>query len=304
MSSETVVIALGGNSLLSGKEFSIHKEIKAIDESCKAISRIVKTGYRVVISHGNGPQVGDLMIQQEIASGKVPKLPLDVLVSQTQGEIGYLIQRMMKRYLPTRNIAAVLTQVKVDPKDKAFKDPTKFVGPFLKEPPEELGDAVFKKDSDRGFRRVVPSPDPIEIIEKKEIKKLVEDGFLVIACGGGGIPVSGSGSSLKGIEGVIDKDLATERLATSIGAKTMLIVTDVRKVASDYGTRLHKDIDTMNVKEAEVYMMGGHFPPGNMGPKVESAIRFLKKGGRRVIITDRDHALEALRGRDGTVITK
>ena len=304
MPSETVVIALGGNSLLSAKEkFSIHQEIKHVEESCKVIAKIIKSGYRVVLTHGNGPQVGDILIQQEAAKGKAPVMPLDVLGAQTQGELGYLIQRTLRKFLPSRTIATIVTQTLVSQDDKALHNPTKFVGPFFKTLPRQKG-VVFRKDSNRGYRRVVPSPEPLDIVEKREIKKLVSDGFLVIACGGGGVPVVRTHSGLRGIEGVIDKDLAAERLGHAVGAKTLLIITDVRKVSSNLGTRIQKDIDSMTIKEAEVYMMGGQFPMGNMGPKVEAAIRFIKRGGRRVIITDRDHALDALRGKDGTTITR
>jgi carbamate kinase len=305
MPSETIVIALGGNSLLSsGNKFSIHQEIKNIKESCRVIAGIVKSGYRIVLTHGNGPQVGDLMIAQESAKGKVPELPLDVLGAQTQGELGYLIQRTLRKHLPGRNIVTVVTQVAVKDDDPAFGNPTKFVGPFLSSRPEQSRGRAYMKDSDRGYRRVVPSPDPVEIIEKKEIKRLVESGFVVIACGGGGIPVTRARSELKGVEGVIDKDLASQRLATSLGARTMMIITDVPCAFAHYGTRLQKELRKLTVKEAEVYTLGGHFPPGSMGPKIEASIRFLKKGGRRAIITDRENALSALRGKGGTVISR
>lgn len=305
MPRETVVIALGGNSLLSAKKrFTIHREIENVDDSCKVISRIAKSGYRVVITHGNGPQVGDILLAQEEARGKVPQMPLDVLGAQTQGEIGYLIQRLLRRYLPSREIMTLVTQVMVDPRDPGFGRPTKFVGPFYKRMPPSTKGRVFRKDSDRGYRRVVPSPEPMEIVERREIRKLVNDGFIVIACGGGGIPVYRKHGLLEGAEAVIDKDLAAQRLANSLGAHTLLIITDVRKACTHYGTRLEKGIDRMSIKEAEIYMMGGQFPPGNMGPKVEAAIRFIRHGGRRAIITDREHALEALRGKDGTIISR
>ncbi len=305
MPSETIVIALGGNSLLSAKEkFSIHQEIGNIEESCKVIARIVRSGYRAVLTHGNGPQVGDMLIQQELSKGKVPALPLDVLGAQTQGELGYLMQRTLRKFLPSRQLAAVVTQTLVSHDDPAFGNPTKFVGPFLKTMPKPRKGVTYRKDSDRGYRRVVPSPEPLEIVEKREIRKLVDSGFLVIACGGGGVPVVRRSSGLVGMEGVIDKDLAAERLGHALGARTMLIITDVRKVASNYGTGIQKDLDRMTIKEAEVYMMGGHFPMGSMGPKVEAAIRFIRRGGRRVVITDREHALDALRGKDGTTITR
>lgn len=305
MPRETIVIALGGNSLLkAGEKFSIHKEIKNIENSCRVISRIIKTGYRVAITHGNGPQVGDILIQQEMAKGKVPEMPLDVCGAQSQGEIGYLLQRVLRGMIPNRSIVTLVTQVIVDRNDPGFARPSKFIGPFYRAMPKPTKGHEYRRDSGRGYRMVVPSPEPLEIVEKREIKKLMNDGFVVIACGGGGVPVVRKQSGLEGAEAVIDKDLASEKLATSLRAKTLLIITDVRKAASHYGSGIQKDINAMNIKEAEVYMMGGQFPPGSMGPKVEAAIRFIKHGGKRAIITDSEHAVEALRGKDGTIITR
>jgi carbamate kinase len=305
MPRETIVIALGGNTLLSARErFSIHHEIEHVEESCRTIARIAGEGYRVVLTHGNGPQVGDIMLQQEIARDRVPPMPLDVCGAQTQGELGYLLQRTLRKLLPTKNIVTVVTQVVVDPRDPAFRSPSKFIGPFYKAKPHPAPGRVYRRDSDRGFRRVVPSPEPLQIVEKREIRKLVDQGFMVIACGGGGIPVKATSSGLEGMEAVIDKDLAAERLATALGARTLLMITDVERVALNYGDPLQKDLDSMTVKEAEQYMKEGHFPPGSMGPKVTASIRFIKHGGRRVIITSREKALQALKGKGGTVITR
>jgi carbamate kinase len=305
MPRETVVIALGGNSLLSAKEkFSIHQEIEHVEESCRRIARIVQSGYRVVLTHGNGPQVGDILLQQELAKDVTPLMPLDVCGAQTQGELGYLLQRTLRKMLPGRNIVTVVTQVVVDPKDSAFRNPSKFIGPFLKKMPHSSKGKVYKRDSSRGFRRVVPSPEPLEIVERREIRKLVDEGFLVIACGGGGIPVVKKSSGYDGIEAVIDKDFAAERLANVVGAKTLLIITDVRKVSVFYGEPLQQDLKSMTTKEAEKYLHEGHFPPGSMGPKIRAAVRFIKHGGRRVIITSREDALSALQGKAGTTITR
>jgi carbamate kinase len=204
--------------------------------------------------------------------------------------------------LPKKKIFTVVTQVAVDPGDSAFRNPTKFIGPFYKTKPRSSTGRVYRRDSDRGFRRVVPSPEPLEIVERREIRKLVSQGFLVIACGGGGIPVFRRKSGLEGAEAVIDKDRAAVRLAMAVGATTLLIVTDVERVALDYGTPRQKALDSMTVREAERYMREGHFPPGSMGPKIGAAIRFIKNGGKRVIITSREKALLALRGRAGTAI--
>ncbi len=305
MPRETVVIALGGNSILSVREkFSIHQEIEHVEESCRRIARIVKSGYRVVLTHGNGPQVGDILLQQELAKDRVPSMPLDVCGAQTQGELGYLLQRTLRKMLPNKKIFTVVTQVVVDPRDSAFRNPTKFIGPFFRTKPHPSPGRVYRRDSDRGFRRVVPSPEPLEIVERREIKKLVGEGFLVIACGGGGIPVFRKASGLEGAEAVIDKDRAAVRLAMVVGAAALLIITGVDRVALNYGTPHQKDLDSMTLEEAERYMKEGHFPPGSMGPKIGAAIRFIKHGGKRVIITSREKALAALKGRAGTVITR
>jgi carbamate kinase len=217
---ETIVIALGGNTLLSAKEkFSIHEEVENVEESCKQIARIIRKGYRVVLTHGNGPQVGDILLQQEAAKKVAPPMPLDVCGAQSQGEIGYLLQRSMKNVIPGISVVSLITQTIVDPRDSAFRKPTKFIGPFFKEPGPGR-----RKDSDRGFRRVVPSPDPKEIVESQEIMNLVDSGTLVIAAGGGGIPVVIRRNRLEGTEAVIDKDLAAERLASSLRASTLMML--------------------------------------------------------------------------------
>jgi len=303
MPRETIVIALGGNSILSARErFSIHQEIEHVEESCRRIARIVKSGYRIVITHGNGPQVGDILLQQELAGGRVPPMPLDVCGAQTQGELGYLLQRTLRKMLPGKKITTLITQVVVDPGDSAFRNPTKFIGPFLKTRPHSSPGRIYRRDSDRGFRRVVPSPEPLEIVEKGEIRSLVRKGFLVIACGGGGIPVFRKASGLEGAGAVIDKDRAAVRLAMAVGASTLLIITGVDRIALSYGTPRQKALDSMTLMEAEQYLGEGHFPPGSMGPKIEAAIRFIKQGGKRVIITSREKALLALRGMAGTTI--
>jgi carbamate kinase len=303
MPRETVVIALGGNSILSAREkFSIHQEIEHVEESCRRIAAIVRAGYRVVLTHGNGPQVGDILLQQELARGRVPPMPLDVCGAQTQGELGYLLQRTLGGMLPGKRITTIVTQVVVDPGDSAFRNPTKFIGPFLKTRPHSSPGRVYGRDSDRGFRRVVPSPEPLEIVERGEIRSLVRQGFIVIACGGGGIPVFRRASRLEGAGAVIDKDRAAVRLARAVGASTLLMITGVDRVYLSYGTPHRKPLVCMTPKEAGRYLMEGQFPPGSMGPKIEAAIRFIKHGGKRVIITSREKSLMALRGRAGTTI--
>jgi carbamate kinase len=296
---ETVVIALGGNTLLKAKEkFSIHQEVEHIEEACKEIKKIVGMGYRIVITHGNGPQVGDILLQQKAASKIVPPMPLDVCGAQTQGEIGYLLQRSLGNILK-KPVITIVTQTLVSEKDPAFKNPTKFVGPFFKRPGKGL-----KKDSDRGYRRVVPSPDPKKIIEAGEIKRLLNEGFIVIACGGGGVPVVRKPKGLEGVEAVIDKDLASERLASEIGADTLLILTDVDGVYVNYGRPSERMLDEAGLAEIEKYANQGYFPPGSMGPKIQAAVRFLQHGGKRVVITSPKFALKALQSGGGTTIRR
>lgn len=296
---ETVIIALGGNTLLKAKEkFSIHHEVEHIEEACKEIKKIIDTNRRVVLTHGNGPQVGDILLQQKISRKLVPPMPLDVCGAQTQGEIGYLLQRSLGNILK-KPVITVITQTLVSEKDPAFKNPTKFIGPFFKKPGPGL-----ERDSNRGYRRVVPSPDPKKIIEAKEIKRILNEGFVVIACGGGGVPVVRKPKGLEGVEAVIDKDLASERLATEIGADTLLILTDVDGVYLNYGRPSERMLDEVGLAEIEKYAKQGYFPPGSMGPKIQAAVRFLQHGGKRVVITSPKFALGALKGRGGTTIRR
>ena len=300
MVQERVVIALGGNTLLrASRHFSVHQETENVERACRQIARIIKTGKRAVITHGNGPQVGDILIQQHFSKHIVPAMPLDVCGAQTQGEIGYLLQRSLRRYLPGRKIITVLTQVRVSDRDPAFKNPTKFIGPFFRH--------VFpgaRKDSSRGFRRVVPSPEPLEIIESVEIRSLLNSGFVVIALGGGGIPVVKKGGRLWGVEAVIDKDLASEKLASFLRADILLMLTDVDCVFIDYMKKTQKKLSKAGLDDIREYCKQGQFPPGSMGPKILAAIRFLEKGGKKVVITSPEKAVGALKGKGGTIITR
>jgi len=294
---QLAVIALGGNSLLSAKKrFSFHQEMENVHSSCLQIKRIASMGYRIVLTHGNGPQVGDILLQQHCGRDKVPELPLDVCGAQTQGEIGYILQRSLRSIL-RKPVITVLTQTVVSRKDPAFRNPTKFIGPFFHRPGPGL-----RKDSNRGYRKVVPSPEPKKIVESKEISKLVEEGFVVIACGGGGIPVLKTNRGYSGAEAVIDKDLASERLATALRASILLILTDVDSVYRDFGTPKQKPLRSLTVQEAEKLYRQGQFPPGSMGPKILAAIRFLRHGGKRAIITSPEKAVHALKGKAGTGI--
>lgn len=307
-----VVIALGGNALLDPKtNGSIAEQIRTIEHSCARIAQIIAQGYKVVVTHGNGPQVGNLLIQQEEAKNLVPPLPLDVCGAMTQGQLGYLIQQKLRQALAHLGIAkpvvTVVTQVLVDPGDPAFADPTKPIGPFYSErerPILEQKGYVLKRvgKGAKPWRRVVASPEPKDIIEIESIKELMEAGSIVIACGGGGVPVVRQDGGWRGIEAVIDKDLASALLAEELGAGVLLILTDVERVALHFGTPQQQFIERMSVREARKYLAEGHFPAGSMGPKVEAAIRFIESGGERVYITSLEKALEALEGRAGTAI--
>jgi carbamate kinase len=312
-SSERIVIALGGNALSPPEgRGEIREQREAIRRSAEQIARILKGGARVVLTHGNGPQVGRLLIQQEEARRLVPPLPLDVCVAMTQGEIGYMLQQSLQSALKTQGLAVpvvtVVTQVLVDPNDPAFEEPTKPVGPFYSErEAEELrmtkGYALKRVgNGEKPYRRVVPSPRPLEIVERRCIDKLVRAGHVVITCGGGGVPVIPHNGRLEGVEAVIDKDLASERLATAWGAHTLLILTDVERVALHYDTPEQIELETLTVAEAKRHLATGEFPPGSMGPKIEAAVRFLENGGRRAIIASLEQAQEALAGWAGTEI--
>jgi len=313
---KTILIALGGNAIKKADETgTAEQQFQNVIETCKHISEIIKRGYRVVITHGNGPQAGNLLIQQEKASKLVPPQPLDVVVAMTQGQIGYMLQQTLITYLKKArlnlSVATVLTQVLVDKNDPDFKNPSKPVGPFYtKKEAEKLAKKgyIIKKVrpiGEKAYRRVVPSPDPLAIIEQDTIRQLVEAGVIVIASGGGGIPVIlEEDGILKGVEAVIDKDLAGERLAEVVNADVFLILTDVEKVKLRYGKPNEEDIDRMTIVEAQKYLKEGHFLPGSMEPKIIACIRFLESGGEKAIITTLDKAVEALEGKTGTLITK
>jgi len=308
-----VLVALGGNAIKRAEELGTYEEqLRNIYKTCIELAKIIEMGYDIVITHGNGPQIGNLLIQQEAAAKEVPPQPLDVLGAMTQGHIGYLIQRTLKNIFKKRGIkrevATIITQVEVDKNDPAFKNPTKPIGPFYNEKEAEekirMGMIMRKVKVGEGktYRRVVPSPEPIRILEGKVIKKLVDEGVIVIASGGGGIPVTLENDEYTGVEAVIDKDLASEKLAEIINADILLILTDVEKVKLNFGKPDEVDIDEMTIEEAKRYYEDGHFPPGSMGPKIQACIRFIEWGGELAIITSLEKAAEALEGKTGTRI--
>jgi carbamate kinase len=296
---KTAVVALGGNALLRGNEIgTIQQQEKNTYDTCLSLLNLLKEDYNLVITHGNGPQVGNIMLRNEAGYNnyKIPKMPLDICVADSQGGIGYMIERqvynMFKDQKIKKNVVTLVTQVLVDKDDPAFLNPTKPVGAFyLKEEADLLArvnNFVFKEDPrKRGWRRVVPSPQPIDILNKKVIKDLVNKGNLVIASGGGGIPVyRAADKKLYGVEAVIDKDHASALLAEEIGAEAFYILTDVPKVCLRFHKPDQKALDVITVDEAQKYYDEGEFAAGSMGPKILAAIKFVKGGGKETVITD------------------
>ncbi len=300
---DTLIVALGGNALIKPGEKGTSKEMKDnLRDPIRQIASLSRD-YRIVITHGNGPQVGNLLLQQE-TSQEIAKMPLEILVAETQGQIGFMIESTLDEELmqigldKEKLFLTVLTYVKVDPEDEAFHNPTKPVGPAYKE--KRPGCVKTAK----GWRRVVPSPKPQKIYQWREIKKLLDDDFIVIACGGGGIPVMKFEKTLEGVEAVIDKDLASAKLAEQVGADILLIATDVEKVALNFEKPNQRFLDKISVEEAKKYMKEGHFPEGSMGPKIQAVINFLESDGKKAIITSIDKIKDALYGEAGTLIYK
>jgi len=289
----------------SKEKGTFEQQYKNVDESCEQIVKIIKQRWNVVISHGNGPQVGNLLLQQELLKDKIPPMPLDVCGALSQGEIGYLIQQVLGNKLRknkiNKKVITVITQVLVDEKDPEFRNPSKPIGPFYKIKNNRF---LMVYQSGKGWRRVVPSPGPKKIIEKEQIRDLIEDGDVVIACGGGGIPVIEKKGKLQGMEGVIDKDLASEILARDLGIKTMMILTDVDNVYLNYRKKNQKKLKEATLKEIKLLQEQGHFPKGSMGPKIEASIRFLENGGEKVFITSPKLATRCLKGKTGTALTR
>ncbi|NCO97026.1 MAG: carbamate kinase [Candidatus Aenigmarchaeota archaeon CG_4_10_14_0_8_um_filter_37_24] len=303
---KTMILALGGNMIKKAKEKGTFEEqYENVTTSCDQIIEIIKQGWNIVITHGNGPQVGNLLLQQELLKDKIPPMPLDVCGALSQGEIGYLVQQILRNKLKknkiNKKVVTIITQVLVDEKDPEFKNPSKPIGPFYKIKNNRFP-MVYQ--TGKGWRRVVPSPDPKEIIEKDQIKDLVENGDVVIACGGGGIPVVERRGQLKGIEGVIDKDLASEKLAEELGIKTMMILTDVDNVYLNYGEKNQKKLEKVTLKEIKEHQKRGHFQKGSMGPKIEASIRLLENGGEGVFITSPKLAIKCLQGKAGTALIR
>ena len=312
-----VVIALGGNAIKQANEKGTAEEqFRNVAITCDQLVKMNALGYKLIITHGNGPQAGNLLIQQEEGKKLVPPQPLDVIGAMTQGQIGYMFQNILRNYFMNKGkdipITTVVTQVLVNENDPDFDDPSKPVGPFYtKEVALELqkkkGYVVkqVKPQGEKTWRRVVPSPEPHTIVEADCIKALVAARAIIIASGGGGVPVKKNpDGTFSGIEAVIDKDKTGNVLAQSVDADIFLILTDVKNAFINYGKPNEKPLGKITVAEADKYYDEGHFLAGSMGPKMQAAIRFVKAGGDKAIITSLDHAVDALEGRTGTIITK
>ena len=312
MKSPLAVIAIGGNSLIKdSKRMSVMDQYQAAGETSHHIAALVAAGYRVVVTHGNGPQVGFILLRSDLAKNVLHEVPLESCVADTQGAIGYQVGQTLANELRRQHIlkpiATVVTQVLVDKDDKAFTTPTKPIGPFYTEADaqkyRETTDWVLKEDAGRGWRRVVASPQPLKIVEEHTIRLLLEQDVIVIAVGGGGIPVvENEKGELEGRAAVIDKDLASCLLAKNLKADLFIISTGVDKVAVDFKKPTQRELDTLTVAEAEKYLAEGQFPAGSMGPKIEAAIEFAEATGKPALITLPETMMPGLAGKTGTRI--
>lgn len=312
MMMKTAVVAIGGNAIIKeGQKGTMKEQFENVLSSVDSIIDLIEEGYGVVLTHGNGPHVGNSLIKGEIAKDKVPNYTMEAYGAETQGLLGYIIKqsfanRMRERGL-NKKVAALVTQVLVDADDEGFIHPTKPVGPFFsKEEADNLKAEkgyVMVEDSGRGYRRVVASPKPIEIMEKDMIKLLSAKNYIVIAAGGGGIPVVLKDNQLVGVEAVIDKDYASALLASEIEADLLVILTGVSQVAINFGKENQKSLSKMTLKEAQNHMEEGQFPKGSMGPKIDAAMAYVKSGRGEALITSIDQLKEAIKGETGTRIT-
>jgi carbamate kinase len=306
------VVAFGGNALLRPEDRGTHEEqIARAKQAARWLAEIALHDYKLIVVHGNGPQVGNILIQSEEASTKVPPQTLDVAVAQTEGSMGFLLQQAIRNRLESigrgGEVATVLTEVEVDVNDPAFKRPTKPIGPFFTRYRAEALERdlgwTMREDAGRGWRHVVPSPRPLRILNLETISHMLDWAAVVIAAGGGGIPVvRGRDGQWRGIEAVIDKDFASAMLALQLKADLYVILTGVAKVSLDFGKPKQKQVDRLTIAEAERHLREGQFPPGSMGPKIEAAVQFVRGGGGEVLITDVEHLRDALQGREGTRI--
>jgi carbamate kinase len=311
--SRLAVVAFGGNALLRPEDRGTHEEqIARAKQAARWLAEIVTQGYRLLVVHGNGPQVGNILIQAEEASTKVPPQSLDIAVAQTEGSMGFMLQQAIRNRLESvgrsGHVTTVLTEVEVDANDPAFKRPSKPIGPFFTRYRAEALERdlgwTMREDAGRGWRHVVPSPRPLRILNVATIVHILGNADVVIAAGGGGIPVvRGRDGQWRGVEAVIDKDFASALLAAELKADLYVILTGVAKVALDFGKPSQKTVDRLTIAEAERHLAAGQFPAGSMSPKIEAAIQFVRATGKEVLITDVEHLRDALAGKEGTRVT-
>jgi len=313
MGKPIAVVAFGGNAILdAGDDGSFTTQMEKAKAACRQMLAVLHRGYHLILVHGNGPQVGNLLVQFEKARDVIPVPPLDVAVATSQGLLGHMLEISMRTVLEEdrmqREVATILTQVVVSPDDPAFARPTKPIGPFYtREEAEHYQETKgwhMIEDAGRGWRRVVCSPRPRKILELNTIRYLAENDTIVIACGGGGIPVNYLTDRVVGTDGVIDKDSTAALLAYNIGAEHFIILTGVNKVYLDYGKPTQRAVDVMTVAEARTWLEEGQFPPGSMGPKVSSAVEYVEKGGREAIITSKENIIAAIQSKEGTWIVR
>lgn len=307
-----IVVAFGGNAVYPPTiKGTAEEQLAIMAEACEHLVPLVRAGYRTVLTHGNGPVVGNILFRMARTSKELVPMPMDVCVAHSQGGIGYMLQQSLANVLRIHGMAvgvsSIITEVEVDPDDPAFANPTKPVGRFFtREDAERIATETgwaFLEDSGRGYRRVVPSPVPLKILDTPAVKALLAAGVIPIAAGGGGIPVVRDGDGLyRGVPAVIDKDMTSAMLAAEIGAGVLVMLTGVERVAIDFGKPTERAIDSMTMAEARCHYADGQFPPGSMGPKIQAALRYLERGGRRTLITSIDRLEEALAGRAGTSV--
>jgi carbamate kinase len=306
------VVAFGGNALLRSEDHGTQEEqIARAKQAARWLAEVVRHGYKLIVVHGNGPQVGNILVQAEEASTKIPPQSLDVCVAQTEGSMGFLLQQAIRNRLDSigigGDVATILTEVEVDPNDAAFKRPTKPIGPYFTRYRAEALERdlgwTMREEAGRGWRHVVPSPRPLRILNIETIKHMLNGAAVVMAAGGGGIPVvRGRDGQWRGVEAVIDKDFSSSLLASELNADHYVVLTGVSRVAIDFEKPTQKTLDRITVTDAQRYLSEGQFPAGSMGPKIEAAIQFVTRGGKQVLITDVEHLREALAGQEGTLI--
>ena len=309
--SKLVLVAVGGNALIrANQKGTAQEQFENAVDTATAVVRLLRAGHRVVLTHGNGPQVGAALTRSELAAAYAYRLPLDCCVATTQGEIGYVLQYAMWQMLQQEGlrtpVVSLVTQVLVNSHDPAFTNPTKPIGPFytkdVADRYRDLFDWSMVEEPSRGFRRVVPSPEPVEIIELEAIRACVDRGLVVIAAGGGGVPVFNDHDITKGVEAVIDKDHTSAILSSQLQADVFAIATDVDRVCLDFRKPTQRPLDLLSVEECHRYLQAGQFPSGSMGPKITAALKFLERGGKDAVITNSEHLVDAVEGRAGTHI--